>query len=91
MRLRDRREEFLHFTADSTIAFSNNCAEQAIRMIKIKTKVSGGFRTLSGAQTFLAIRGYIFTVRRTDFAPPTPSATHSSATPGCRQATPGPE
>jgi transposase-like protein len=64
LRLRDRREEFLHFTADFAVAFSNNCAEQAIRMIKIKTKVSGGFRTLTGAQTFLAIRGYISTVRK---------------------------
>jgi transposase len=64
LRLRDRREEFLHFTADFRVAFSNNTAEQAIRMIKIKTKVSGGFRTLTGARTFLAIRGYISTVRK---------------------------
>jgi transposase-like protein len=63
-RLRDRREEFLHFTADFAVAFSNNRAEQAIRMIKIKTKVSGGFRTLTGARTFLAIRGYISTARK---------------------------
>lgn len=64
LRLRDRREEFLHFTDDFDVAFSNNCAEQAIRMIKIKTKVSGGFRALAGAQTFLAIRGYISTARK---------------------------
>lgn len=64
LRLRDRREEFLRFTGDFTIAFSNNVAEQAIRMIKTKTKVSGGFRTLTGAQTFLALRGYISTVRK---------------------------
>ena len=54
LRLRDRREEFLHFTTDFTVTFSNNTAEQAIRMIKVKTKVSGGFRTLCGAATFLA-------------------------------------
>ena len=64
LRLADRREEFLHFTADFTVAFTNNTAEQAIRMIKIKTKVSGGFRTLHGAQTFLTIRGYISTIRK---------------------------
>jgi len=33
-------------------------------MIKTKTKVSGGFRTLTGAQTFLALRGYISTIRK---------------------------
>lgn len=64
LRLAGRREEFLHFTTDFSVAFSNNCAEQAIRMIKVKTKVSGGFRTLPGAQTFLAIRGYISTIRK---------------------------
>jgi transposase len=45
LRLRDRKPEFLRFATDFKIAFSNNCAEQAIRMIKTKTKVSGGFRT----------------------------------------------
>ena len=64
LRLRDRREEFLHFTTDFTVPFSNNTAEQAIRMIKVKSKVSGGFRTLHGAATFLAIRGYISTARK---------------------------
>jgi len=64
LRLRDRRDEFLRFTTDFAVAFSNNTAEQAIRMIKVKTKVSGGFRTLAGAHTFLAIRGYISTVRK---------------------------
>jgi hypothetical protein len=33
-------------------------------MVKAKTRVSGGFRTLNGAQTFLAIRGYISTIRK---------------------------
>lgn len=64
LRLRDRREEFLRFTDNFTVTFSNNVAEQAIRMIKTKTKVSGGFRTLTGARTFLALRGYVSTVRK---------------------------
>jgi len=64
LRLRDRKAEVLRFAADFTVAFSNNRAEQDIRMIKVKTKVSGGFRTLGGAQAFLAIRGYISTVRK---------------------------
>jgi transposase len=64
LRLRERKPEFLRFTTDFTVGFSNNTAEQAIRMIKTKTKVSGGFRTLTGAQTFLALRGYISTIRK---------------------------
>jgi transposase/regulator of replication initiation timing len=64
LRLQARKTEFLRFAADFTIAFSNNVAEQAVRMVKSKTKVSGGFRTLTGAQTFLSIRGYISTIRK---------------------------
>jgi len=64
LRLHQRNDEFLRFATDFTVGFSNNTAEQAIRMIKTKTKVSGGFRTLVDAQTFLALRGYISTVRK---------------------------
>jgi transposase len=64
LRLQARKAEFLRFATDFTVAFSNNVAEQAVRMVKSKTKVSGGFRTLTGAQTFLAIRGYISTIRK---------------------------
>jgi transposase len=64
LRLQDRKTEFLRFATDFTVAFSNNVAEQAVRMVKSKTRVSGGFRTLTGAQTFLAIRGYISTIRK---------------------------
>ncbi len=64
LRLHDRKTEFLRFATDFSVTFSNNVAEQAVRMIKSKTRVSGGFRTLTGAQTFLAIRGYISTIRK---------------------------
>jgi transposase len=64
LRLQARKTQFLRFAADFTVAFSNNIAEQAVRMVKSKTRVSGGFRTLKGAQTFLAIRGYISTIRK---------------------------
>ena len=64
LRLHERRDEFLRFATDFRVGYSNNTAEQAIRMIKTKTKVSGWFRTLTGAQTFLALRGYISTVRK---------------------------
>jgi len=64
LRLQNRKTDFLRFATNFTVAFSNNIAEQAVRMVKSKTRVSSGFRTLKGAQTFLAIRGYISTIRK---------------------------
>ena len=43
--------------------FDNNLGERALRMIKTKTKVSGGFRTEEGAKTFAKIRSFIATCK----------------------------
>ncbi|MEQ6341714.1 MAG: transposase [Gammaproteobacteria bacterium] len=45
-------------------AFTNNQAEQDIRMIKVKQKISGGFRTLSGAQVFATTRTFFSSMRK---------------------------
>ncbi len=49
---------------DFEVPFTNNLAEQALRMMKVKMKISGGFRTPEGAQAFAALRSVIATARK---------------------------
>ncbi|MDN5769261.1 MAG: IS66 family transposase [Humibacillus sp.] len=64
VRLRDRKQDYLRWLSNFAIPPTNNTAEQSVRMIKTKTKTSGGFRTLAGLQQFLTIRGYLDTLRK---------------------------
>jgi transposase len=63
-RLRDRQADYLRFVHDFTVPFDNNAAEREIRMIKIRQKVSGGMRTLTGARAFTTIRSYLATAAK---------------------------
>ncbi|MEU3283344.1 IS66 family transposase [Streptomyces antibioticus] len=64
MRLRDKSAEYTRYMSDFTVPFDNNQAERDLRMIKIQQKISGSWRTPTGARRFARIRSYISTVRK---------------------------
>lgn len=63
-RFRLHADAILRFIADPTIPFSNNIAERAVRMPKVKQKISGCFRTIAGADNFCTIRSCLDTLRK---------------------------
>jgi transposase len=64
LRFLTRREDTLRFLHDPTVPFSNNEAERDGRMMKLRQKISGGFRSLEGATQFATIRSFISTGKK---------------------------
>jgi transposase len=64
LRLKTFKDETLRFLTDFDVPFTNNPAEQDLRMMKVKMKISGSFRTLQGARDFACLRSVVSTARK---------------------------
>jgi transposase len=64
LRLAGRKPDVLRFLNDPRVPFTNNQAERDLRMMKVKQKISGGFRSPQGAMDFAVIRSFISTAKK---------------------------
>jgi transposase len=62
-RMGERVDQVLYFTVDFDTEWTNNPAEQAIRMAKLQAKISGSWRSMRGLMAFCRIRSYIATAK----------------------------
>src|SRR4051794_34903190 len=64
LRLSTRKRDVLRFLTDPRVPFTNNLAERDGRMMKLRQKISGGFRSEAGAEDFAVIRSLLSTARK---------------------------
>lgn len=64
LRLQERRADVLRFLHDPGVPFTNNQAEGDARMMKLRQKISGGFRAQGSADDFAIIRSALSTARK---------------------------
>jgi len=58
------QKEILAFMKDPSIPFTNNQAERDLRMMKLKQKISGTFRSEKRARNFCRVRGFISMIKK---------------------------
>ena len=63
-RLRNFENDVFRFMDNKDVPFSNNQAENDLRMTKVHQKISGCFRSMDGAKIFCRIRSYLMTCRK---------------------------
>lgn len=63
-RLQLHRDKVLRFFRETAIPFDNNQAERDLRMMRVKEKISGLFRSEEGAKAFCRTRTFVSTVRK---------------------------
>ncbi|WSY67543.1 transposase [Streptomyces sp. NBC_00885] len=61
--VRRAHDQVLNFTLDFHVEWTNNPAEQAIRMAKLQAKISGSWRSMRGLTAFCRVRSYIATAK----------------------------
>ena len=64
LRLDGRKQDVLRFLSDPAVPFTNTQAERDARMMKLRQKISGGFRSVPAAGEFAVIRSVISTARK---------------------------
>ena len=64
LRFRTHKQDVLRFLANPLVPFTNNLAKQDGRMMKLRQKISGGFRSEDGAKDFAVIRSALSTARK---------------------------
>ena len=63
-RLAAHKADILRFLINPDVPFTNNQAERDGRMMKLKQKISGCFRSVQGANDFMVIRTLIGTAKK---------------------------